>query len=201
MLKNFNLAAWKGVAIKDPRVGMRAIIGALLAANLVAAVLAFKPFGGSADDLQRQQAALRAQLVQLQARLVRSKALVEKVQYGRKEGDQFLSTYVMASRSQSELMLAELFDMAKAAGVKLGAQSFNPEPVEGSDTLEMLMTTVGCEGTYAQLTKFVNLIDKSPRFLIIDGMTANAPQQQGGNVINVTLRLDAFMKHEPGDPS
>src|SRR6266436_23258 len=115
MLKNFNLAAWKGVAIKDPRVGMRAIIGALLAANLVAAVLAFKPFGGSADDLQRQQAALRAQLVQLQARLVRSKALVEKVQYGRKEGDQFLSTYVMASRSQSELMLAELFDMAKAA--------------------------------------------------------------------------------------
>jgi len=40
-------------AIKDPRVVMRAIIGVLLAANLVAAILAFKPFGGSAEDLRR----------------------------------------------------------------------------------------------------------------------------------------------------
>jgi hypothetical protein len=37
----------------EPRFLLRGIMGALLAANLVAAVIAFKPFGGSADDLQR----------------------------------------------------------------------------------------------------------------------------------------------------
>jgi len=40
----------------------------LLAANLVAAVMAFKPFGGSADDLRREQQALRVQLARLQTR-------------------------------------------------------------------------------------------------------------------------------------
>ena len=58
MPKNFKLAGklkWKGVPIKEPRVLLRAVIGTLLAANLVAAVMAFKPFGGSADDLRREQ--------------------------------------------------------------------------------------------------------------------------------------------------
>ena len=43
---------------------MRAVIGALLVANLAMAVVAFKPFGGSADDLREDQATLSAQLQQ-----------------------------------------------------------------------------------------------------------------------------------------
>ena len=88
MPRNFKLAErlkWKGVAIKEPRVLLRAAIGTLLAANLVAAVMAFKPFGGSADDLRRQQQALRVQLARLQTRAATSKQLVEKVETARRE--------------------------------------------------------------------------------------------------------------------
>ena len=80
MPRNFKLPEklkWKGVAIKQPRVLLRATIGTLLAANLVAAVMAFKPFGGSADDLRREQEALRGQLARLQTRIASSKRLVE----------------------------------------------------------------------------------------------------------------------------
>ena len=55
-----NLSSWK-----EPRILLRGIMGALLAANLAAAVIAFKPFGGSADDLQREEAALNQQLTGL----------------------------------------------------------------------------------------------------------------------------------------
>ena len=79
MARNFSLP-WKGVTVKDPRVAMRAIIGLLLMANLVAAVIAFKPFGGSAEDLRRQTEMLRAQLARAQANLANSKQLVDKVQ-------------------------------------------------------------------------------------------------------------------------
>jgi len=34
----------------------------------------------------------------------------------------------------------------------------------------MMSISAGYEGTYANLTKFVNLLDKSPRFLIIENM-------------------------------
>jgi type IV pilus assembly protein PilO len=197
MLKSFKLPG--KVALKDPRVAMRAVIGTLLAANLVAAVLAFKPFGGSADDLRREQESLRAQLSSLQARLASSKRLVDKVQLARSEGDHFLAKYLMDRRFASEQILSELFETAKSAGIKMGSQQFDLQPIEGSDTMERLIMQGGYEGTYANLTKFVNLIDKSPRFLIIESMQANAPQQQGGQVINVTLKIDAFVKE--GAPS
>jgi Tfp pilus assembly protein PilO len=202
MPKNFKLAEklkWKGIAIKKPRVLLRAAIGTLLAANLVAAVMAFKPFGGSADDLRREQQALRAQLAQLQARSATSKRLVEKVETARREGDEFLAKYVTDRRTMSSTIQAELNRTAKEAGIKALPATLDLEPIEGSDTLEMMTISAAYEGSYADLTKFVNLLDKSPRFLIIENMQT-APQQ-GGQSLNVTLKLDTFVRETAGPAS
>ena len=202
MPRNFRLAEklkWKGVAIKEPRVLLRAAIGTLLAANLVAAVMAFKPFGGSADDLRREQQALRVQLARLQTRAATSKRLVEKVETARREGDQFLAKYVMDRRTMSSTIQDELNRTAKEAGIKALPATLDLEPIEGSDTLEMMTISAGYEGSYADLTKFVNLLDKSPRFLIIENMQT-APQQ-GGQSLNVTLKLDTFVRETAGPAS
>ena len=60
MTRNFDWAK-----IKQPRVAVRALIGVLVAANLAAAVMAFRPFGGSADDLRRRAAGLGRHAEQL----------------------------------------------------------------------------------------------------------------------------------------
>jgi Tfp pilus assembly protein PilO len=202
MSRNFKLAGklkWKGLAIKQPRVLLRGAIGGLLAANLVAAVLAFKPFGGSAEDLRREQEALRVQLTRLQARSATSKRLVEKVETARREGDQFLAKYVMDRRTVSSTIQEELNRTAKEAGIKVLPATLDLEPIQGSDTLEMMTISAGYEGTYANLTKFVNLLDKSPRFLIIENMQT-APQQ-GGQSLTVTLKLDTFVRETEGPAS
>ena len=69
----------------EPRFLLRGIMGVLLAANLVAVVIAFKPFGGSADDLQREEAALNQQLSGLRDHVAKGKQLVAKLQNARKE--------------------------------------------------------------------------------------------------------------------
>ena len=199
MPKNFKLAEklkWKGVAIKEPRVVMRAIVGTLVAANLVAAVMAFKPFGGSAADLRREQETQRVQLARLQARTATSKRLVEKVETARREGDQFLEKYVTDRRTMSSAIRDELNRTAKEAGIRALPATLDLEPIEGSDTLEMMTISAGYEGSFADLTKFVNLLDKSPRFLIIENMQT-APQQ-GGQSLNVTLKLDTFVRETAG---
>ena len=201
MPRRFNLTlprglSLKGLPMKDPRVIMRAVIGALLAVNLAAAVLAFKPFGGSAEDLGREHEALRGQLAAAQARLAASKRLVDKVQAARSEGDQFLDKYVSDRRTTFSTLVDELNRTAKESGVKPKDATMTLEAVEGSDTLSMMTIAAGYEGTYANLTKFVNLLDRSQRFLIIESMVA-APQQ-GGQLLNVSLRLDAFVKGAPG---
>ena len=196
MARNFSI---RGVKIQDPRVLMRAAIGVLLAANLAAAVVAFHPFGGGADDLRRDQQRLGAQLSQLQQRLASSRVLVNKVNTARSQGDQFLGQYFTSEATTASTILAELTETAKDAGIRMGTAQCSYEPIEGSDTLKMLSTQVGFEGTYANLTKFVNLLDKSPRFMIIESMQAAAPQQQGGQSLNVTLKIDTFVKGALGN--
>src|SRR5215470_18529640 len=117
MPRNFKVADFKG-ALKEPRVIMRAIIGTLLVANLVAAVMAFKPFGGSADDLRREQSDLRRQLGQLQARLTNTKRLVDKVEGARRAGDDFLTKYFTDRRTTYSTLIEELSRTAQQAGIK-----------------------------------------------------------------------------------
>lgn len=197
MLRNFNLGGMlQGGSIRDPRVVVRVIIGLLLVANLAMAVIAFKPFGGSADDLRRDEASLRRQLAALQARVASSKRLVSKVETARKEGDQFLEKYVTERRVLASAVQEELDRIAKEAGGAYLPITTTPDPIEGSDTLWMLTINGGYQGTYANLTKFVNLVDKSPLFLIIENLQL-APQQSGQN-LNVSLKLLTFFRDQPG---
>src|SRR4029077_17273780 len=138
-------------------------IGVLLAANLAAALVAFKPFGlfgGSADDLRHQQKALSAKLSQRDRSLARTKQIVEKVQRARTEGDGFLGQYFSDENTTAAMIVAELYGAAKEAGIKMGTVTWTREAIEGSDTLLMLTSQIGFEGNYANLTKFVNLVDK-----------------------------------------
>ena len=190
--------SFKMGSLRDPRIVMRAVIGTLLAANLAAAVMAFHPFGGSPDDLRRQQQSLTASLADGRSRLAASRKLADKVQNARVAGDDFLHAYFLEAGKSSAAIVDDLVKMAAEAGIKMGTANFSVDAIEGSDTLAMESIQVGFEGSYANFTKFVHLLDKSPRFLIIETMTATAPQGQGGQTLNVTLKIDAFLRDTAG---
>src|SRR5882724_9549318 len=111
MLRSFNFAQ---LSWKDPRVTMRVLLGVLLLANLGAAVAAFKPFGGSAEDLRQQEQALQQRLQQLRRQVENSKRLAAKVQTARAEGDEFLDKYVTDRRVVTSTVQSELMELAKA---------------------------------------------------------------------------------------
>jgi type IV pilus assembly protein PilO len=199
MPRNFSLdlSAFKsGAAWKDPRLAMRAVLGILLLANLVAAVFAFRPFGGGAADLRRDRDALQQQLTQLQAQVAKSKKLVDKIQIARTEGDQFLAKYFTDRRVVTSTIQGELVDIAKQAGIVFQPTTWTDEPIEGSDDLIMKTINAGCQGNYTSLAKFINLVDRSPRFLILESLVA-APQQTG-QTLNVTVKIDTFVKDTAG---
>jgi Tfp pilus assembly protein PilO len=191
MPRSFKIA---GLNAKDPRVAMRIVIGVLLIANVAAAIVAFKPFGGSADDLRREAESLRAQVARMQQVLKNSRELASKVEKAREERDQFIKKYFTDTDTTSAMILTELDQASKSAGIKMGQAQFTPEEIVGSETMHMLRTNVGFEGNYVNFTKFVNLLDKSPRFMVIENLNAAAPQQQGGQLLNVTLTIDTFVK-------
>ncbi len=191
MRKPFSLPVGLPAQWREPRVLLRAIIGALLIANVAAAIVAFKPFGGGADDLQRQEASLQQQLSTMRKHIEANKQMVDKMQKARKDKDQFLAKYVTDGRTGASTLYEELDRIATASGVKPLPKSYNEQDIEGSDTFKMVTVTAGYEGSYANLAKFINLVDKSPHFLIIESLNTAAPQQAGA-ALNVQLKVDTF---------
>lgn len=191
-LRRLNLAS-----MKDPRVSVRAALGTLLLFNLIAALILFKPWGGSAEDLERQLVSMRQEFPQRQATLARTKSLVEKVEKARSEGDQFMDTFMLTGRNASSSIIGELDRAATLVSLKPRESTFAVEPIDGSDTLGILTISANYEGAYPNLTKFINELDRSPRFLIIESLQASP--QPVGPAINVNFRLKAFIRDETGD--
>jgi Tfp pilus assembly protein PilO len=190
-LRGMNMAA-----LKDPRVSMRVGLGVLLVGNIVAALILFKPWGGSADDLERRLNSMRAQLPKQQAQVAHTRLLVQKVEKARIEGNQFMAKYMLNGRSTFSAVLGELNQAAEKVSLKAKESQYTVEPIEGSDTLGMISISANYEGEYANLTKFINELDRSPRFLIIERLQA-APQPVG-KVVNANFRLLAFVRDESG---
>jgi Tfp pilus assembly protein PilO len=191
MLRNFNFNVWPP---NNPRAIIQLGLCVLLGANLVAAYFVIRPIGGSPQDLQRQAGEMRTEQRQKQGALDKTRALAGKIEVGRGEGDKFMSKYFLPRRTAYSTILTELNDMASQAKVTPRESTSAIEPVEGSDTLEMMQITANFEGDYTSLIRFVNLIDKSNRLLIMESL--NATPQQGAAKLNVMMRLDMYVRED-----
>ncbi len=194
MPRNFDLRT----LMKDRRMVVRAGLGVLLAANLVTAAFIFHPFGGSVEELNEEMRSKQRDLAQALQRVERTRTLEVKVQQAKVEGDKFLDECTMKRRSAFSTVLGEADKMAVESGMKPKGSSYVLDPVEGSDSITQLTISANYEGSYTSLTKFVNLLDKSPRFLIIESLQA-APQ--ANRELSVTLKLDTFIREAPGGKS
>jgi Type II secretion system (T2SS), protein M subtype b len=186
-----------GSHLRDPRMLVRAGLGLLLAANLIAAAFAFHLIGVSPEALNLQLANSRAQLPAAQLMLKRSRLLTSNIGKGKTESENFLATYFSNRRYTFSTIINEITEVAKTSGMTRKETTFNsPDPIEGTDDLEMLSISVNFEGGYPQLVKLVNLLDRSPHFLIIESLQIASPPK--GEIYNVTFKLNTFIRDMPG---
>jgi Tfp pilus assembly protein PilO len=193
MLRNFSWNVWPP---NNAAALLRLGVGLLAAANLVAGYFVLRPMGGSPDELRQQAMEMRLQIRQQQNALDRMRQLGGKVEIGRGEGDKFMTKYFLPRRTAYSVILAELNQVANEAKVTQKEEAYHLEPVEGSDTLQMMQITDNFEASYENLLRFVNMIDKADRLLIMESL--NATPQQGGAKLNVMMKLDTFVVVEDG---
>ena len=190
MLRNFS-----GQSPEARRqLGVRVVLGFLVACNLIAAGFLLFPPGGSAEDLEKELASLQSQVATKKALLEKTRQNLAAVELGRSEGDKFLSGYFLPVRDRSELLLVQLGNAAKDSKIKEKDRSVSVEPIDGSDTLSMMSVVANYEGTYADLLHFVHEIDRSPSLTIIESL--NAAPQAGTNILSISMKLDTFIRDE-----
>lgn len=181
--------------LTDPKLAVRICLGVLLAANLVAAGFAFHLFDQSPEALSGELASALTSRQTEQARLVRSRVLTANIDKGKTEGERFLASYMTSRRVTYSTIVGELTESAKAAGMdKAGGTASPLDPIQGSEDLDMMSISLNLEGTYPQLMKFVNLLDRSQRFLLIETLTVTPRAKT--DVLTVNVKLDTFVKDD-----
>jgi hypothetical protein len=189
MPRNFNV--WPP---NNPRALIRLGLGALAVANLVALYFVIRPPGGSTQELAQQALDMHSAIRQQQGVLDRTRLLASKIESGRGEGDQFMGNYFLPRRTAYSTIMAELNNLAGQSKITPRDSAYALDAVDGSDTLDMMQISANLEGLYPDVIRFINLLDKSDRLLIIESLNAT-PQQSGGRV-NVALKLDTFVKED-----
>jgi Tfp pilus assembly protein PilO len=199
MPKNFSLPAMPNLsalpfgALKDTRVRIRLLLGILLAANLVAAGFAFHLFDDSPETLARQMQSASQQVSSENVQLIHKRILADKVEKGRDDGTKFISTYMTSRRATYSTIISEINEMAAQSALKSKDVVLGLEAVQGTDTIDMMTITANFEGPYRNLLNFINLVDRSKRFLIIESLGAT-PQQNGN--LQVTVKLNTFVNED-----
>jgi type IV pilus assembly protein PilO len=192
-LPSIPLTALPVSALKDPQVRTRIGLGVLLLANLVAAVFAFHLFDDSPEQVNRQVLDTRKETLQQLKKLNQARQLASKVEKGREQGTRFIDTYMTSRRNTYSTIIKELNETASKSSVKPKDAIIGLDAIQGTDNLDVLTVTASFEGGYKGLLLFINQLDASKRFLIIESLSA-APQQNG--LLAITLKLNTFVKED-----
>lgn len=192
-VSSVNLGSLQLGALKDPQIRMRVLLGVLLVANLVAAAFAFHLFDDSPEQVANQVIETQKQIVRQKIKVAAARQHAGKLEKGREEGTRFIATYMTSRRITYSTIIKELNDAATQAKMKPKDALIGIDAIEGSDTLDKLTVTASFEGGYKQLLEFINLLDKSKRFVIIESLAAS-PQQNG--FLQVTLKINTFVKED-----
>lgn len=181
---------------RNRQTAIRAGLGTLLLANIVATVLAFYPPGGSPEQLESELAAARRTLAARQQTVNALKQNVAKVKLALTETEKFMGARFLDRRTAYSTLEIALADAAKAAGIQPKDRSYGYETVEGSDTLGIASINANFEGTYADLIEAVHAIDQAQRLVILDSLQAQ-PIQGGPGLLTINMKLFAFLRQSP----
>src|SRR4051812_35505720 len=110
MRRNFKMPALDLAALTEPKVLVRAALGVLSAANLVAAAFAFHWVDASPDALNQAVLTAQTNRAMEQANLLKSRVLAGNIARGKGEGETFLATYMTSRRRTYSTIIGEITD-------------------------------------------------------------------------------------------
>jgi Tfp pilus assembly protein PilO len=173
-----NSRKWK-LAVKIALACLLVLDGALIFANVRIA--------GEAPQSQAQERNRLAQKEKLLAADVAKGQAVEKhLPDVGKECDAFYQRNLLPKTSGYSTVISDLGQMGKEAGVQISGTGYHEAAVKDRGLSEVQISAA-VQGDYQSLIRFINSLEHSPRFYVLDGLTL-ASETSGAVKLNVTLR-------------
>jgi Tfp pilus assembly protein PilO len=184
--------AAKPLLRRIPKKYVLATLGVLFAFDLVFYLVAIEPLDRREAEQQALLGALERQIAAKKTDVSQMQLVVGKVAKARGEGDGLLEGITLPRRTGFSTLLAELLQAASKAGIDTREGNFDIEPIEGTEEYGMISVSANFRGEYQNLVRFLNQLDRSEQFLIIDSLAATP--RTDSNELQFTMRLNTLLR-------
>jgi Tfp pilus assembly protein PilO len=108
--------------------------------------------------------------------------------------ERFFARFAGTERRDLVPTLEAVETMARSPGLRPGARGYSRAVVKDAP-LERIAITLPLSGTYDQLVGFLGEVERSPRFLTIDGIALRAEQGSA----RLQVEISAYLRATPGE--
>lgn len=171
----------------------RRVQAGLAALLLLDAVLIFVTVRSGGTQRSEQEATTRALQVrrnQLHANVAQLQSIQAGLSEAQAEGKEFYEHRFLSARAGYSAIVGEFEKMAAETGARKNSINFKslPSPAEGLSEVE-IVTVV--EGDYGALVGFVNRLERSGRFYLIQSLSLTSAT---GGRIRLSLRVGTYFR-------
>jgi Tfp pilus assembly protein PilO len=169
------------------------VLGLLIAADIALGVYSWQ-LASAPYTSPKQFDAMSIRLDALRANIQSAQKIKDAMPQTKSDCDKFEQALPPESAGSSS-MAAELDDIAKKAGLRVEGFSFKPKQLpDHGVTEESIEATVS--GDYAAVARFVNALQRSQKFYIMDGLSVSGDSQtqKATGPLRVAVHLRTYFR-------
>jgi len=164
----------------------------VLVVDVFLLVVAFR----AANRGEQQQVAnrdiLREQHAELSADVARVRSIRDRLPQVQGECDKFIREHLREASGGYSVVLADLGDIAEKAGLRTSNITFRQQPERNQPDIVGIDISASVEGDYSSLVRFINGLERSPNFYLLENLTLAS--STGGGVIRLNLELRTYFR-------
>ncbi len=172
-------------------------LGGLLVVNLALLSLVTQPRLSAAQNADETTAELAAAVEREVKRVDGLESRVAEMQESRAVLDRFFSEDLATKKERLVAVQREIYQIARTFQVEAAQLKFNHEPVVGTNLVQ-LSVNIPLAGGYNNLRQFINKVEHSELFLIIQSIQLQEGDR-GGAMLNLNVRLATYFAVEETD--
>lgn len=179
-------------ARRDLRRPIKVALLGLLLLDLLFFVLAFQPAGRSFAEQRQALDRLRSEYKARREGVGRLQKIEANLAEARRQGDEFYTRRFLPKATGFSLIMEEVDKVASATGVRKGPVNYTLAEVKDRAGIEQVEITTTLEGEYPKIVQFINHLEQSSLFLIIDSMNVGTGAARGA--VKLSVRLVSYFR-------
>jgi Tfp pilus assembly protein PilO len=167
---------------------MFTLFGVLVAVGVAAVVFLLSPLGRSRAAYEDEYTKLRPELHKAMAQAKDADNIEEKIQTAQK---QIETVYQERFAGRWSDIAEQIGKVAQESGVEVSQLRYEvgKEDAPGVDRVEMQASVTG---SYLQIVKFINALERENMMLVVDGITLGSQRDKG--TVQLEMALHTYMR-------